>query len=327
MSKNIAIQEGGVGRQMTVDKLKTNLVGGGTCLWVPEDEVPLGRKTINENGTFAAADDGLYGYARVTVRGVGRATGTDRDGDEAAAKANSGGRLVTRKLPSRIVVETPPTLTEYSDGAAIDFTGMVVKAYLRTGGVWTDATHPHGVIPLNELILPVTQAEMRSARRDLWTDGEGVNVRMVTYTQRWWLDPYGNEKTSYISEPVGMRNGLPVMYGDTTGPTQFFITKYNGYTYCMGSTASRHLYGYTYDASAPNNNYLLFHSTSALTGTGQVESYAYVDEWATAVPVSTVMPVGTPNLNPVDACQSIPVQWERPEDGKALEGVFEITVN
>lgn len=28
MSKNITIQEGGVGKQLTVDKLRTNLVGG-----------------------------------------------------------------------------------------------------------------------------------------------------------------------------------------------------------------------------------------------------------------------------------------------------------
>jgi hypothetical protein len=34
MSKNITIQEGGVAKQLTVDKLKTNLVGGGTQLWV-----------------------------------------------------------------------------------------------------------------------------------------------------------------------------------------------------------------------------------------------------------------------------------------------------
>lgn len=29
MGKNITIQDGGVGKQLTVDKLRTNLVGGG----------------------------------------------------------------------------------------------------------------------------------------------------------------------------------------------------------------------------------------------------------------------------------------------------------
>ena len=152
MSKNITIQEGGTAKQMTVEKLRTNLVGGGSCLWVPEDTVTLGRKTITENGTFVAADDGLYGYARVTVRGVGRANGTDRDGDDASTTTDSGGALVTKKLPSRLVVDTPPTLNAYADGALIDFSGMVVRACLRSGGVWSDQAHPNGVIPLNELI-------------------------------------------------------------------------------------------------------------------------------------------------------------------------------
>lgn len=50
MSKSIVIQEGGIGKQLTVDKLKTDLVGGGTCLWVPEDSTNLGTKHISEGG-------------------------------------------------------------------------------------------------------------------------------------------------------------------------------------------------------------------------------------------------------------------------------------
>jgi tetratricopeptide (TPR) repeat protein len=38
MSKNITIQEGGTAKQFTAQKLQTSLVGGGTQLWVPEDE-------------------------------------------------------------------------------------------------------------------------------------------------------------------------------------------------------------------------------------------------------------------------------------------------
>jgi len=67
MSKNIVIQEGGVGRQFTADKLTTPLVEGGTCNWVPEDEVQLETKFITENGTYVAKTDGKYGYSQVTV--------------------------------------------------------------------------------------------------------------------------------------------------------------------------------------------------------------------------------------------------------------------
>ena len=327
MSKNITIQEGGTAKQMTVEKLRTNLVGGGSCLWVPEDTVTLGRKTITENGTFVAADDGLYGYARVTVRGVGRANGTDRDGDDASTTTDSGGALVTKKLPSRLVVDTPPTLTAYADGALIDFSGMVVRACLRSGGVWSDQAHPNGVIPLNELILPVTQADMASVHSDLWTNGAGINAIMLSYTQRWFIDYNDREKSVYVSEQVGVRNGKPAMYGCAVGPTQFFITRYNNCIYTFGSTADRELAGYYFDAAAERGNYYKFRMTTFSTGTGQVKEYGSADEWATAVPNSTVKPTGTPSLTPVSAGQEVPVQWERPEDGKTLETAFEISVS
>ena len=110
MSKNITIQEGGVGKAMTADKLKTDLQGGGTCLWVPEDETRLTTKYITENGTYKAADDGYYGYSEVIVSGQGTATGTDGDGDEAVAYTDPGtGELVVDKVPSSIKVITLPT--------------------------------------------------------------------------------------------------------------------------------------------------------------------------------------------------------------------------
>ena len=61
MSKNISIKEGGVARSATVNKLKTNLVGGGSALWVPEDETRLTTLNVSENGTYRAANEGYYG--------------------------------------------------------------------------------------------------------------------------------------------------------------------------------------------------------------------------------------------------------------------------
>ena len=146
------IQEGGIGKQLTADKLKTNLVGGGTCLWVPEDETQLGTKYISENGTYRASADGYYGYSEVTVRGVGTATGKDPDGsgDEATASVDPDtGDIVITKIPSRIGVITPPTNPYgiYQDGQTIVKDGMVVKAYLESGGEY--GTVPNGEITLN----------------------------------------------------------------------------------------------------------------------------------------------------------------------------------
>lgn len=103
MAKNITIAEGGVGRNFgPTKKLETDLQGGGTQLWIPEDEandyaskeplsvtangtytpstavglnpvtvevpIHLGtRPTITENGDYNAQDEGLDGFTEVTV--------------------------------------------------------------------------------------------------------------------------------------------------------------------------------------------------------------------------------------------------------------------
>lgn len=170
MSKNISIAEGGQGKQMTVDKLKTNLVAGGTCLWVPEDEVDLGTKSISANGTYAAASDGKYGYSQVTVNVPGGAggppgeagssiVGTDpTDGEEYVERIDENGNIVKTLMPSGIQVTTPPTKTTYVAGETLDFTGIVVKLKKHDGTVYTDENYPDGAIPFSELTFPVTVA-------------------------------------------------------------------------------------------------------------------------------------------------------------------------
>lgn len=152
MSKNIVIQEGGVGKQLTVNKLKTNLVGGGSCIWVPEDETRLGTKYVSENGTYKASDEGYYGFSEFTVSGVGTATGKDGDGDKAQTTVDPDtGDLVTKKLIEGIQITTPPAKTAYQGGETIDFSGLVVHGYSSTG-------RDMGVIPLSQLSISPTSA-------------------------------------------------------------------------------------------------------------------------------------------------------------------------
>lgn len=70
MSKNITIQEGGVAKQFTAQKLQTNLVGGGTQLWVPEDEAGdyanLEELSVTENGTYVPSEN-ADGFSKVEV--------------------------------------------------------------------------------------------------------------------------------------------------------------------------------------------------------------------------------------------------------------------
>lgn len=169
MSKNITIQEGGIAKQMTVNKLKTNLVGGGTCLWVPEDGTILGTKFISENGTYRASDDGYYGYLEVTVNGQGVVSGKDPDGsgDEAVAEVDpSTGEITITKIPSRIEVVTPPTNPYgiYTDGQSISTNSMVVKAYLESGA-------EYGTVPINEITINPTVAVYDAA-----TDRPSIDV-------------------------------------------------------------------------------------------------------------------------------------------------------
>lgn len=71
MSKRIRIKEEGENKNFTASKLKTNLQGGGTCLWVPQDEAGdyanLSNKTITANGTYNASSDNVDGFSKVTV--------------------------------------------------------------------------------------------------------------------------------------------------------------------------------------------------------------------------------------------------------------------
>ena len=324
MSKNIVIQEGGVGRQLTVNKLKTNLVSGGSCLWVPEDDVQLTTKTITENGTYKAVTDGYYGYSDVTVSGIGKATGTGPDGEDHEYSEDGTGGVTDNVLPYRISVVTPPTVLTYADGAAIDFSGMVVKAYLKSGSLWTDIAHPDGVIPISDLILPVTKAERVGPGSSEWSDGQGINATLVSYTQHWDMTDQGVDYYHWLSTIViGDYYGNPALWGGS-GPTQFFATIYNNNLYTWGATSAQNLNIYE-DRGATPGRYSLVVGSTATCSTGG----ATIAGDATGlqnISVSTVEPQGTPSLQPVGGTtQTIPVQLLR-SDGRTLESSFDITV-
>ena len=72
MSKNITIAEGTQAKNFNgVSKIRTNVIGGGTQNWIPEDEAGryanLEEISIDENGTYRASDEGLDGFSKVTV--------------------------------------------------------------------------------------------------------------------------------------------------------------------------------------------------------------------------------------------------------------------
>lgn len=334
MSKNIIIQEGGIGKQLTVDKLKTNLVGGGSCLWVPEDEMTLGTKYISENGTYKASDDGYYGYSEVTVSGVGSVTGKDPDGsgDDASATVDpETGDITITKLPSRIEVITPPTNPYgiYQDGQAISTNGMVVKGYFNSGG-------EYGTVPNSEITLNPTQAHY-----DESTDTRGSGTAT-------------SELDTGMVQPIAYSGGASI---NQTTEARIFTVKYSGTIAAYPSTSN---IGLLFASSTGTVGTLVTTNTNRITGetstntediraagsytyNGKTVYFAYRtisesgSQSVTHGPINAInrapggtdawtMIYGTIEEEPAGSHQQITVSWPRPGDGKVLETTFEILV-
>lgn len=222
MSKNIVIQEGGVGKQLTADKLKTNIVGVGTCLWVPEDEVRLGTKSVSENGTYVASNDGYYGYSQFSVSGVGTATGRDPvTGQEKMVTVDpETGDLVETVLPVEIRVTTPPTKTEYQSGETINISGMVVKAYGANGDEMQ-------AVPLNQITINPTVAP--SASEDT----------IVSYDASRLEDSYVENPLTFVKslEYEVRRGSKPYTVYTVTASSGYFMTVPTGYYFVSDQSA------------------------------------------------------------------------------------------
>lgn len=231
MSKNIVIQEGGNNKQMTVAKLKTTQVGGGSVLWLPEDEVQLMTKSINENGTYNAENEGKYGYSVVTVNvpggsgsadsngkpsgtiapgGSGSAiAGEDSNGNDVVVGVDENGKLVITPRPYSIYVVTEPTKKEYTEGETMDYTGLVVGLKSKDGTDFTDEKYPDGHIPLSELILP-----------DVAPEGSG-NDGSATITDKsglWYPD---------TPTPILFTKSVNFTYFYTNGQDRWFKVVYH----------------------------------------------------------------------------------------------------
>lgn len=71
MAKNVSITEDGNNKIIeNAAKIRTSLVGGGTCDWIPKDDVPLQKLTVTEDGTYRP-EENYYGFSQVTARGIG----------------------------------------------------------------------------------------------------------------------------------------------------------------------------------------------------------------------------------------------------------------
>lgn len=332
MSKNIIIQEGGIGKQLTVDKLKTNLVGGGSCLWVPEDDINLGTKHISENGTYNASDDGYTGYSHVSVNVSGSSvTGKDPDGsgDDAEATVDpETGEIVITKIPSRIEVITPPTnpYGVYRDGQTITKDGMVVKGF-------TESDVDCGVIPNSEITINPTQAHYDESKD---TRGKGTAtseldtgcVQPISYTGNFGrISGDGRTEINYSGRNAAFStsNQIGAIFAsDSSAVAEFTITINKGLP--SESTSTGTMQGtatYTYDNKKVYYNYSYFNNDGSSTIT-----HGTLNETtkAPAGPDAWTIVYGDKDEEPAGSPQTINVSWPRPGDGRVLETSFDILV-
>ena len=215
-----APSEGGVGRIFTATRIETPLSGGGTCQWLRKSDVTLGTKSINvDNTTYRAADDGYYGYSQVTVSGISITKTTDGDGNEVVTHTDGTG-TETIKVPSSIAVYKLPTKRDYSNGDHIDYTGMIVKAYLADGNLWTDNNHPDGIIRNEELNLPAIYIGYEYDITTKYYDHEyfsDVSPLLITYavtaSRRYESYGYNHYDKFLIGYPYSMGGGY-IMHND-----------------------------------------------------------------------------------------------------------------
>lgn len=350
MSKDIIIEEGGVGRQFTgVTKLQTKQIEGGVCYWVPEDETELTNKTITENGTYRAADDGVYGWDTINVNVPGGAGGDPggigssivgidpTDGEEYAVEINEDGEIEKTKLPVRIEVITPPTKTEYEDGETINPTGIVVRAY------YADGTEYGSVLP-SELGYEPERAEYsgsgdQTAESTLDTSpiiqpipfGQNLEYKShggggssaYTYTNTYTF----NNSGACVAIPKP--NGAGFIWVFATASPGAIITEHIvGINDATGNVFEDRTTAYTVDQSYTADGKTVYYSSNGISGGRSYElvtpppAYEYAEPWPSREVAWTVI-YGTLSGG---GTQTITVKWPRIIDRKVLTATFDITV-
>jgi hypothetical protein len=327
VSKNIIIQTNGTPETYNdTPRIRTIGIGSGRIGWIPFSETQTGTIAINKNGTYKASDKGLMGFSRAVVKVPSNSvTGKKADGNDYTVTTDPNGNIVETKVPSEIRVTTPPNVTTYTDGDAINFTGLVVTAYDAEG-------QSMGEVPFNELIFPVTEADISTP--DEWTDGAGLNAKTIYYGQTWTRYTDGRtekEKIEYVHpSPLGEFNGRAATYRGA-GPATLLFTRWEDENYAVCLAGDNHAGLATYYNNEPYgeitinvNGWWGIGGSSAVAGDGAFTKVSF-GETLTAIPESTVNPLGA-DISQLKAVQTIPVQWPRTGNGQVLETSFAITV-
>ena len=215
-------------------------------------------------------------------------------------------------LPTLIKILVPPTKETYTDGEAIDLTGIVVRAFIDDDTPWGDEDHPNGIVPLNELTIEPSVAEYGGG--DIYSDGNGVNAMKFPFY-------YNEERELYYwyqnEEPP---EGIYAYNWTPTG--DLYATLYNDELYiCIsGTIGGNPIYYYGETVGAKGNVSSRF---SVWFSNPDVMTHL-----RSIVPESTVSPqnVQYSDLTIQGSEQEIQLNWDRPVDSHTLTNIFTISV-
>ena len=262
-------------------------------------------------------------------------TGKDEDGDDVYVTTDDDGNIITEKLPSRISISSYPDNLFYYDGQTIDYTGLEVKAYLRSGPVYC-------VVPDNELIKSATVAvaenipPFSSFIKTL--DGKSVQVASSMKFSQYYLtvDPNGFARSVVSS----CGNGCIILK--------------NGNSYIAVSYSNDSIMNWQ---NSEDGSYIFRESERGLSGTvvtsnvlgnGKITNRKiyycyprgndYADSGAWTVfrepdledseyDTLTAADIALGGIGEeASSQQKITLQWKRPRDGKVLDTYFYIRV-
>lgn len=199
MAKNITIAEGSQAKNFnTVHKLRTNLIGGGTQYWVPEDEAgayaKMSEKSITANGTYKASDDNKDGFSRVTVNVSpnvktksitenGRYYANDDNADgysSVEVNVSGGGALITKEITEN------GSYSASSDGAYgysqvnVNVNRVVAVDAGKDGGdnneYLIDTTKNGDVTIITKTLLPTSIEITTSPNKRRYITGETIDI-------------------------------------------------------------------------------------------------------------------------------------------------------
>jgi hypothetical protein len=222
-------------------------------------------------------------------------------GNEMEVGLDADGYLTESILPSSIKIVVPPDKHQYVEGQPILFRGMIVKAYTADGELWTDESHPDGIIPHSELTFPVTTAIVKEGG----TIVDGDKVLNYVYS-------FNSYNGKYQNDLVG--DTFAFKFNDTQA---YVITRTIGVIAIETNTETGNSYEY--------NSVKLSH-----TSPSGIKFEAIIYQKVGDIPISTGISSelaaemywgsGTKRSS-----QDIPVQYIR-SDGEVLEDSFTIEV-